>query len=135
MSAQDVQTIREGYEAFARQDIPAVLAAFDPNITWETPDAMPFGGTRHGHDEVIEFFQDLSQHWRDLSVAPLEFIDGGDTVVVRCRISGVGAAGPLETESLHLWRMRDGKGVEFTEYTDTARALEALGTPAAAARA
>jgi uncharacterized protein len=135
MSAQDVETIRGGYEAFGRQDIPAVLAAFDPDITWRTPDSVPFGGVRHGHDGVLDFFQTLPQFWSELSVEPVEMIDGGESIAVRCRISGMGAAGPLDVESLHLWRMRDGKAVEFTEYTDTARALEALGTPVGAAKA
>ena len=33
MSLQDVQTIREGYEAFNRKDIPGVLQRFDPQIS------------------------------------------------------------------------------------------------------
>ena len=37
MSQQDVQTIREGYEAFNRKDIPGVLQRFDPQIEWHEP--------------------------------------------------------------------------------------------------
>ena len=37
MSQQDVQTIREGYEAFNRKDIPSVLERFDPQIEWTEP--------------------------------------------------------------------------------------------------
>ena len=37
MSQQDVQTLREGYEAFNRKDIPSVLERFDPQIEWNEP--------------------------------------------------------------------------------------------------
>jgi ketosteroid isomerase-like protein len=44
MSAENVQVLRDGYAAFARQDVPAVMAAFDPGIEWNTPVSLPFGG-------------------------------------------------------------------------------------------
>jgi ketosteroid isomerase-like protein len=34
MSQQDVQTVRSAYDAFNRQDIPAVLATYDEAIEW-----------------------------------------------------------------------------------------------------
>ena len=37
MSQQDVRTLREGYEAFNRKDIPSVLERFDPQIEWTEP--------------------------------------------------------------------------------------------------
>jgi ketosteroid isomerase-like protein len=127
MSARNVQVLRDGYAAFARQDIPAVLAAFDANIEWNVPDSLPFGGTFHGHDGVMGFFGRLAEVWQDLGVEPEEFIDAGDTVVVLVRDRGTGAGGTLDTRVVHLWRMRDGKAVSFTEFIDTAKALDALG--------
>jgi len=38
-----VGIIRAAYDAFARRDIPAVLAAFDPQIHWQVPDIYPAG--------------------------------------------------------------------------------------------
>ena len=134
MSTQDVQTIRGTYEAFARQDIPALLDAFQPDIVWSDPDSLPFGGTYTGHEEVLTFFQKLPEHWRELQVTPDEFVDGGDTIVVVGHHHGVAAKGTFDGGFVHVWRMRDGKAASFEEYTDTARALEALGTPVAAAR-
>jgi ketosteroid isomerase-like protein len=127
MSSDDVQTLREAYEAFARQDVPTVMAAFDEDIEWDMPDSVPFGGTYHGHDGVGSFFSQLAEHWEELRVEPEEVIDAGDTIVVLIRLSGRGAGGSIDSKSLHLWRMRDGRATAFREYPDTARVLQALG--------
>jgi uncharacterized protein len=127
VSAENVQVLRDGYAAFARGDVPAVMAAFDESIVWNTPASLPFGGTYEGHAGVGGFFAQLPSHWTDLSVEPEEFIDGGDTVVVIVRLRGTAAGGTLDSQAVHLWRMRDGKAVSQTEYSDTAAAREALG--------
>lgn len=134
MSAENVQRLREGYAAFARQDLQAVLAAFDEEIEWTVPDSLPFGGVYRGHDEVVGFFGSLAQDWQGLSVEPVEFIDGGDTVVVIAHLRASGSDGSLDQHAVHLWRMRDGKATSFTEYLDTAKALQALGQGIAAQR-
>jgi hypothetical protein len=127
VSAENVQVLRNGYEAFARQDVAAVMAAFDESIEWNTPDSLPSGGTHRGHAGVGAFFGELENQWQELSVEPIEFIDGGDTIVVLVRDRGTGAGGSFDTTVVHLWRMRDGKAVSFTEFMDTARVLQALG--------
>ena len=127
MSAENVQVLRDAYDAFASGDIPAVMAAFDESIEWHAPESVPFGGTYRGHDGVGEFFGQLPRYWSDLSVRPEEFIDGGETVVVLVRIAGTGAAAAIDDTAVHLWRMRDGKAVSFTEFGDTAQTLAALG--------
>jgi len=127
MSAENVTVLRDAYGAFARQDIPAVMAAFDETIEWQAPDSLPFGGLYRGHDGVGGFFGQLPTYWQELSVEPEEFIDGGDTIVVVARVRGTAAGGSLDQKHVHIWRMRDGRATSFTEYSDTARALQALG--------
>lgn len=127
MSSDHVETLRDAYDAFARQDVPTVMAAFHEDIEWETPDSIPFGGSYHGHEGVGSFFGQLGEYWEELRVEPEEFIDAGETIVVLIRLSGKGAGGSIDSRSLHLWRMRDGKAAGFREYPDTARVLQALG--------
>jgi uncharacterized protein len=127
VSSENVQILRDAYDAFARQDVGSVMAAFHEDIEWDTPDSIPFGGSYHGHDGVGSFFSQLPEHWQELRVEPEEFIDAGETIVVLIRLSGKGAAGSIDSKSLHLWRMRDGKAATFREYPDTARVLQALG--------
>jgi ketosteroid isomerase-like protein len=103
------------------------MAAFHEDIEWDAPDSIPFGGSYHGHDGVGSFFSLLPEYWEELRVEPQEFIDAGETIVVLIRLSGKGAGGSIDSKSLHLWRMRDGKAATFREYPDTARVLQALG--------
>jgi ketosteroid isomerase-like protein len=127
VSNENIQTLRGAYEAFARQDVPTVMAAFHDDIEWDSPDSIPFGGSYHGHDGVGSFFGQLPEYWEELRVEPEEFIDAGETVVVLIRLRGKGSGGSIDSKSLHLWRMRDGKAAAFREYPDTARVLQALG--------
>jgi uncharacterized protein len=127
VSAENVQVLRDGYAAFARGDVPAVMAAFDESIVWNTPRTLPFGGTYEGHAGVGGFFAGLASRWTDLSVEPEEFIDGGDTIVVIVRLRGTAAGGTLDSQAVHVWRMRNGKATSHTEFSDTAAAREVLG--------
>ena len=42
MSRQDVALIRNLYEAFAKGDVPAVLAAMSPDIVWNEAENYPY---------------------------------------------------------------------------------------------
>jgi len=132
VSAEGVERLREAYDAFKRQDIPAVMAAFDEQIEWNSPANLPMGGIYRGHEGVGEFFGQLPQHWQELSVEPEEFIDAGEVIVVPIHLRGKGAGGSVDTWSLHLWRMRGDRAVSFREYADTASVLQALGQPVSA---
>ena len=57
MSASNAAIIRKAYEDFAQGNIPAVFAAFDPNMTWHVPGHSPLSGDYTGHDQVGGFFQ------------------------------------------------------------------------------
>ncbi len=121
MSQQDVDTIKGAYEAFARQDIPNVLAAFDESIEWHTPESLPYGGRFRGHEEVGGFFARLPEHFDELNVEPAEFLDAGDHVVVVGQHRARGKDGEEFTAPWAMvWTMRDGKAVAFREHTDTA---------------
>jgi ketosteroid isomerase-like protein len=127
MSAENVKVLEDAYGAFKRGDVPAVLAAFHEDIEWTVPDSIPFGGTYRGHNGVGMFFGSLGEQYSEISVEPQEYIDGGDTIVVVARDRATGPGGTSDELAIHLWRMRDGKATSFTEFMDTAKALQILG--------
>jgi ketosteroid isomerase-like protein len=134
MSQQDVETLREGYAAFNRQDIPAVLALFDPSIEWDVPTSLPWGGVFHGPDGVGRFFGSLGNWLEELRVEPEAFLDAGDHIVVVGDHHGrVKGGREYEARFAMVWEMRDGKPVRFREYTDTAPLVQALEPTAGAA--
>jgi ketosteroid isomerase-like protein len=118
MSQQDVDTIKGAYDAFARQDIDGVMAAFDDAIEWDVPDSVPWGGVFHGKQEVGSFFASLPEHIDELNVEPQEYIDAGDKVIATGRHHGNVGGEPFETRFAMVWTMGGGKAVKFKEYSD-----------------
>ncbi len=125
----NLDTIRGGYEAFARQDIADVLSRFDDSISWESySTGLPFSGeVFRGREGVGGFFSKLPELYEELRVLPEEFLETGDTVVVLGRHRARGAGGEAEAPFAHLWELRDGKVFRFREYVDSAALVQALG--------
>lgn len=131
--SNNVSIIREAYGAFAKGDIEGVLATFDENITWDTPDSVAFGGVYNGRQGVGEFFSHLGENYAELHVEPETYVQDGDRIVVLGRHHGRTVAGnDFENHFAHAWTMRDGKALTFTEYFDTAKINAALGQLATA---
>lgn len=125
--ASNAGIIRDGYAAFARQDIPEVLARFDEGIVWYSPDELPDGGTYRGHDGVVGFFSTLPNHYAELRVETDRFHEAGDCVVVEGHHRGKVLDGTaFDVGFAHVWTMRDGKAVSFREYADTGKLLPLL---------
>ena len=128
-SADDVRAL---YEAFGRGDVPAILGAFDPQISWSEADNFLYadGNPYIGPDAVASgVFQRIVSDVDGFAVAPERFVDGGDTVVVEGHYRGtMKATGtPINAQFAHVWTFRDGKVVRFQQYTDTRQWADAAG--------
>jgi ketosteroid isomerase-like protein len=135
VSASEVATLRAAYQAFGRGDIPAVLAALDPQVAWECPAELPFGGTFRGPEEVLGYFQALAGTFESLEVVPDLFLDAGpEHVVVRGRDRVTLGGEPMDVAFLHLATLRGGRVVAFREYLDSGRVLRRLDALAAGIR-
>lgn len=127
LPADHVQTLREGYAAFGRGDVPAVLGMMAEDVTWTSPASLPFGGTFRGRPGVAAFFTSLPVHFAELSVTPDRFVADDDVVVVLGHHAGRTTAGqPFELPFSHVWTFRDGMAAEFAEHLDTAALNAAL---------
>ena len=128
MSAENVEVVRAGYQAFRSGDLEGVGKVFADDVEWESPDSLPTGGIHRGRDAVLGSFAEIPKHWSSFSVDPDEYIDAGDHhVVVRGvqRLSGPG--GSAESRFLHLFTLRNGKVVRGEFIADTAKGRETLG--------
>jgi uncharacterized protein len=131
MSQQDVETIRSGYDAFNRKDIPAVLALYDPQIEWiEAGGGRAPSGTFRGPQSVAtEVFATVPQNFDDFRAEPEQFIDAGEHVVVVGRFRGKARSGAtLDAPFVHVHQVRNGKTVRFQNYVDAASWAQAWGT-------
>jgi ketosteroid isomerase-like protein len=117
------------YDAFAKGDLPTVLAALDPQIEWIEAEGFPTAGTFTGPDAVVNgVFGPLMADWDGFSVTANELIDGGDTVVSLGRYAGTykGTGKPMSSAFAHVWTLRNGKAVRFRQYVDSALVQDAM---------
>jgi ketosteroid isomerase-like protein len=122
MSA-NTDIVRQAYDAFARGDIPTVLAVFDDAIEWYAPDELPDGGTYRGPGEVAGFFQSLPQHYAELRVEVDRVLDAGDQVIAEGHHRGRIGATDFVVGFAHVWTLADGKATRFREYNDSGKLL------------
>ena len=131
MSSENVTRLQGLYEAFGRGDIPTVLAAMDPNMEWDEPQApgYPSGGVHRGPQAVAnEVFGTIPTYYEEFAAAAQEFIDAGDRVIVLGEFQGKGKASgtPFRAPFVQISTFRDGKWIRFQDYTDTGTIAAAI---------
>jgi ketosteroid isomerase-like protein len=131
MSQENVELVRDAFEAFARGDRERTEQLVDPEVEFHgTVGGLEEGRIAHGLPEIVQVFEaeDL-EAWEERRLEPEEFIDAGDDVVVllheyrRGRGSGV----ELETDTAVVFAVRGGKVVRIQGYMDRGAALKAVG--------
>ncbi len=128
MTAVDI--VKRSYEAFALDDLDAVMADMHPDIEWHQAQGLPHGGVYHGLLEVRRaIFDPLDEEWWDeFTATPDEFLDAGRDVVVLGRYRGVakGTGKRLDVPFVHVWTVEGELAVRFRQFLDTAGWVEAL---------
>jgi ketosteroid isomerase-like protein len=126
----NLQLVQRSYEAFARDDLDAVLADMHPEIEWHQAQGLPHGGFYRGVDEVRRnIFDPLDEEWWDeFTAEPDEFLDAGSEIVVLGRYRGVAkqTGRALDVPFVHVWSVEAGKAVRFRQFLDTAGWVAAL---------
>ncbi len=115
------------YAAFARGDLLAVSALFDPRAQARQSPLLPWGGAYQGVQGIMRHVGKLLEHldWR---VEVDEYIEAGDHVVAIGASRGIVRASGKEfkVRLVHVWLLKDGKVVRFESYIDTPKMLQAL---------
>ena len=128
--AQNVDVVQQGYEAFGRGDIPAVLELLTDDVEWteQGPSVIPFAGTFRGREGIAEFFTLLDETLEFEQFEPRKFVGQDDTVVVvgyeRGLVKPTGRT--FEQEWAHVYTLRDGKIATGLFLEDTAGLVDAL---------
>jgi ketosteroid isomerase-like protein len=131
MSAEEnVKTAQQGYAAFGRGDVPAILELLTDDIEWIAPgppDVIPAAGTYRGKEEVGRYFATLSEDVDIHKFEPHEFIAQGDHVVVLISTEAtVKSTGRKVTDHVaHVWTFKGGKLARFETFQDTAALVAA----------
>jgi uncharacterized protein len=130
--AAETEALREAYAALNRNDIPAMVRAFDPQIERIEPADFPAGGTYHGLAAVQAHLSGARQTWAEGSCEPERFIVAGDKIVVflyvrvRLKQETEWREGPLAD----VFTFRNGKVIQMRTFGDRQQALEWAGVKA-----
>ncbi len=125
----NVELVKNLYQAFAQGDVPTVLQSFDENIEWTEAEGFPYGGTYRGGAAILEnVFMKLATEWDGYRVAPDEFLDAGERIVALGNYSGSykTTVKSMKVPFAHVWALEDGKVKKFVQYTDTLKVSEVL---------
>jgi ketosteroid isomerase-like protein len=120
--------VKEGYAAFGRGDIAGLLALMADDVEWTSPGTgLPMSGTYRGVEGVGKFFQKLIADFEILDFQPREFVaDGERVLVIGAESVKVRATNRIANlEWVMSFTVRNGKVVNFSEYTDTKAIAEA----------
>jgi hypothetical protein len=130
--AAETEALREAYAALNRNDIPATVKAFDPQIEWTEPAEYPGGGTYHGHAGVKAHLSQSRGSWAEGSCEPERFIVAGDQIIVFVYVR-VRLKHNMEWHEGRLadvYTFRNGKAIHMRAFTDRRQALEWAGVKA-----
>jgi ketosteroid isomerase-like protein len=129
--AEHTDQLREGYEAYGRGDLEAAMQNWADDIQWENPEApqLPNPGTLNGKEAVAAALMEIPNYWESFSVAPDEFIEQGDSVVVlgHTEAKAKETGKDVKVPFVHVWRFDGDKVNRVQLLTDTALAADALG--------
>jgi ketosteroid isomerase-like protein len=133
---ENLQVVKDGYTAFSRGDISALLALMAEDVEWHIPGTgLPLAGTYRGRDGVATFFQKLAADTEILDFQPREFVADGERVLVvgweRAKVKATNRI--VELDWIMSFTVRNGKVAKFREYTDTKALADAYGAAARAA--
>lgn len=109
--------IENVYQAFARGDVPAVIAKLADDVFWHVPGRGPLSRDYRGPADVLGFFQtfmELSDNTFRLQVDNI--LAKGDQVVVLCTETARRGARSWSSPQVHVWTLASGKISAFHEY-------------------
>lgn len=117
MSEQDADVVRSAYKAFNEHDVPALMAAFAPDIVWHQPGRSVLAGDYHGVEAVLGFFGTVGELSEGTFSADLQSVTTGDGETIAHHIGRGKARGrTLEDHNLMVVRMAGGRMAEVWEH-------------------
>ena len=130
MSEENVEIVRQAWEASVRRDNDAALALYDPEVEIDmTASGQPGGGVYRGLDGVRRWHRDWLSVFGEFSSEVEEWIDAGEHVIAMTRWHGSGKRSgvPAQVLQAHVWTVREGKLRRLRVYGSRAEGVKAAG--------
>jgi ketosteroid isomerase-like protein len=130
MSDENVELVRQGYEAWNRGDLEWLLDHFTADSEFRTAQALPdTDAVYRGREGFREFWNTVREPWEtfQMEVERLEPI-GDDRVLALLWFHGIGRQGVEVTRKFaHLVTIEDRMVSQFVNFAEWQEALEAAG--------
>ena len=134
MSQENVEIVRQLYDAIAHRDSATVLAFYDPEVECDYSRVgwgdLTGPGVYFGHEGLRSVYREWYEAWEDYEEELEELIEAGDKVISIVTGRGRGRASGVEVENAHhggVWTIREGKIIRVAWFPTRAEALEAAG--------
>ena len=131
MSQENVEVVREVYDAASRHDAERIFALYDADVELDASrlEAAWTPGIYRGHKGLRAFFREWNEAWEKIDYSYEELLDAGDHVLSIVTRHGRGRASGIEVERPFalVWTIRDGKVVRVVWFLARTEALEAAG--------
>jgi ketosteroid isomerase-like protein len=128
MSEENVEIVKQMYEAYHGGDAEGALAYFDPEVIVDASRRLD-GGTGQGREYLTRIITSWVGTFEEFREEIEEMRHRGDRVFVAIRQRGRGKGSGAEVENLYalIYEIRAGNITRMTLYNDEAEALKAAG--------
>jgi hypothetical protein len=110
----NVTRIRDGYAAFAKGDFTVLNDLFAEDLLWHEPGRSQLAGDFRGRDAVYAEFAKLMEITEGTFQLDVQAIFANDEDGVALVVSSASRGGrSVEAREAHMFRLRNGKVVEF----------------------
>jgi ketosteroid isomerase-like protein len=129
MSQENVEVVRQWWEAWEAEDLSRGLALMDDGLVTRRLAPMPDPGTWQGPEGLLDVAAEWVDTFDEFAMTGEDFTDAGDHVVVRVEQEGRGSDSrvPVTATFWFVFGVRNGRVVTLDMYSARAEALAAVG--------
>ena len=130
MSQSNVEIVCEIYERWGRGDFRAGVELYDPYVLLVLRPEFPEAGAYCGPEEIRGYMRDdFLADLEEAAITGEEFLDAGDSVVVRVKQQGrgVGSGAPVAMRYYQVWTFRGRSVIRIESIKERQEALAAAG--------
>jgi ketosteroid isomerase-like protein len=125
---ENVELVRQGFEAMRGGDVEAVLPLIHPEFEVTTPPGLAAEpDTYRGPDGIRRYFESFYEVMDRVSFEADDFIPVGERVVVPVTLRARGRTTGIETAQkvVQIWDLKDGQAIRIEIYATLEEAMAA----------
>ena len=127
MTTENIEIIKQIYEAFEHHNLERILSLVDPDCIVTQDASLPWGGRHVGHEGVTTFASSIIGT-TDSVITVESLFEADEQVIQSGRTKGTvrGNGNAFDIPEVHIWTLKDGKVVAAHFAIDTPAMLAVL---------